>query len=395
MPHNFDEIIERRSSGCFKWNQYEADVLPMTVADMDFRGPAPIIEALRQRANHGIFGYEWPREDLLQLICDRMKRVYNWSVLPEEVVVLPGLRVGLSLVCAALSDGSNAAITFTPVYPPFFGAATSHGMASQTVPLKMIADGAILRYEMDLERFEAALTKSTKLLQFCNPHNPVGRAFTPDEMRQIGEICLKHDMVICSDEIHCDLLMGDTKHKPFACISPEISDRCITLMSPSKTFNISGLGAAYAIVQNRDLRHLFKKKVDGVHAEINMAGIATFKAAYKDCNQWLTELLQYLLRNRDLYLDFVLNNLPGIKTTVPEATYLTWLDCRQLSIEGNPYQFFLQNARVALNDGVPFGEGGEGFVRFNFACPRSQMISALEKMQAALLKAGLVANRVS
>jgi len=200
-------------------------------------------------------------------------------------------------------------------------------------------------------------------------------------------------MVICSDEIHCDLLMGDTKHTPFACVSPEISDRCITLMSPSKTFNISGLGAAYAIIQNQELRHRFKKTVQGVHAEINMAGIAAFKAAYTYCDPWVVELCQYLSRNRDLYQEFVLNNFPQIKTTIPEATYLTWLDCRQLGIAGPPYEFFLKNARVALNDGAPFGEGGEGFVRFNFACPRSQMIMALERMQAALVQAGLVAQR--
>lgn len=393
MPYNFDEVIERRSSGCFKWNQFETDVLPMTVADMDFRAPQPIIDALQRTVNHGVFGYEWPREDLLQLICERMQKLYEWSVQPEEIIILPGLRVGLSLVCAALSDGDNAAITFTPVYPPFLSAPSNHGMASQTVPLKRVANGEILRYEMDLERFSAALTKSTKLLNFCHPHNPVGRAFTAEELRQVGDICVKNDMVICSDEIHCDLLMGETKHIPFACISPEISDRCITLMSPSKTFNISGLGAAYAIVQNKELRHRFKKKVDGVHAEINMAGISAFKAAYANCESWLTELLAYLLKNREHYEDFFLKNLPGIKTTIPEATYLTWIDCRDLKLEGNPYQFFLKNARVGLNDGIPFGDGGEGFVRFNFASPRSQVIAALERMKAALLQAGLIRER--
>ena len=393
MAHNFDEIIERRSSGAFKWNQYEPDVVPMFVADMDFRVAEPIVEALQKRIDHGIFGYEWPSEELSLLICDRMKQLYAWSVHPEEIVYLPSLRTGLNLVCASLSEPGTAALTLTPIYPPFLSAPTNHGMASKTVQMEAIADGAIVRYEIDFEAFSAAITKETKLLNFCNPQNPVGRVFTPEELQQLGEICIKNNMVICSDEIFCDLLMDNAEHTPFACASPEFGDRCITLMSPSKTFNIGGLGAAYAIVQNRKLLHRFKKAADGVTAEINAAGIVAFKAAYASCDQWLTELRAYLLKNRDEYVEYALKNFPGIKTTAPEATYLAWLDCRELGIEVSPYEFFLKSARVALNDGQPFGEGGSGFVRFNFACPRSQMMSALEKMKLALNQAGLIAKR--
>jgi cystathionine beta-lyase len=389
MAHNFDELIDRRSSGCFKWNEYDEDVLPMFVADMDFRAPDPIIEALRRRVDHGVFGYEWTQDDLAQLVCERMKRLYDWSIEPADVVFITGVVPGLNLVCRAIGGVGDAALTHTPIYPPFMTAPINQGMTSDTAELKLVLDSEIIRYEIDFEAFNAAITQKTKLFNLCHPQNPTGRAFTSEELRQLGQICIEHNLVICSDEIHCDLLMGETKHIPFACISPEIADRCITLMAPSKSFNISGLEPSYAIVQNAELRKRLKKAMAGIAPEMNIMAITAFKVAYQSCEQWLEELRLYLTENRDIYVDYVIKNFPGIKTTVPEATYLAWLDCRNAGIEGSAYEFFLKNARVAMNDGRTFGKGGEGFLRFNFACPRSQMMRALEQMKTALAQVKL------
>jgi len=385
MTYNFDEVIERRASGSFKWNEYPEDVLPMFVADMDFRTPQPIIDALEKRVEHGLFGYQWTGADLQELVCKRMARLYNWRVEPRHVIFLPGVVCGLNLVCRAVGTTGDAAITLTPIYPPFLTAPTNQGMSLQTVQLKPSNQGPTIRYEIDLEAFRAQITKSTKLFTLCHPHNPTGREFTQEELRQLGEICIEKDLFICSDEIHCDLTLDKTKHTPLATVSPEIADRCVTLMAPSKTFNLSGLGASYAIVQNNELRRRIRKAASGIVADINVLGLVALKAAYGSCDNWVPELLRYLLKNRDTFVDYVVRNLPSVKTTVPEATYLAWLDCRQAGIiSRDPYNFFLQESRVAVNDGASFGPGGEGFVRFNFGCPQAQMMRALEQMRHAL-----------
>jgi cystathionine beta-lyase len=392
MVYDFDEIIDRRPSGSFKWNQYDQDILPMFVADMDFRCPQPILDALSKQIEHGVFGYAWPDNELRDLISERMHRFYNWTVLPEEIVFLPGIVSGFNVACRAVGDAYSSAFTFTPIYPPFLTAPANQDIALQSAQLKVRSSGQILKYEIDFNAFESALTKSTNLLLLCHPHNPVGREFTREELKQLGDICVKHNMVICSDEIHCDLLLGGTRHLPMACVSSEIADRCITLMSPSKSFNVSGLGPSYAIIQNKELRKQYKK-AGAMLPEINVCGIAAFKAGYQHCAPWLEELLKYLTENRDIYADFVINNFPEVKTTIPEATYLAWLDFRESGIEGSSYNFFLKNAKVAMNDGKLFGEGGEGFLRFNFACPRSLMLRALEQMKTAFNQRTILAAR--
>jgi cystathionine beta-lyase len=384
MTYNFDELIDRRTSGSIKWNDYAEDVLPLWVADMDFRSPDPIAAALQQKVAEGVFGYEWPRRDLAELICARLERLYHWKVLPEEVIFLPGIVCGLNLVCHAFGKPGDAALTLTPIYPPFLAAPTNQEMELQTVELKAASNGSILRYEIDFDRIASTITAQTKLLMLCHPHNPTGRDFTSQELTRISEICIEHDILICSDEIHCDLLMSEIKHTPTASLSTEVAARCITLMAPSKTYNMSGLGASYAVVQNPDLRKRMKKAAAGLIPEINIFGISAFKAAYGKGDLWLSEVLAYLRNNRDLLFAFITKELPELKTTVPEATYLAWLDCRQAGIEGSPYRFFLNNSKVALNDGATFGVGGAGFVRFNFGCPTSLMLDALERMKSAL-----------
>ncbi|MCL4297179.1 MAG: pyridoxal phosphate-dependent aminotransferase [Anaerolineae bacterium] len=384
MTYNFDQYIERRQTESYKWGDYGDDVLPLWVADMDFAAPEPVIQALHERVAHGIFGYGKPSPELLHIICERMQRLYNWTVTPDQLVFLPGLVTGLNVVCRAIGKVGDGVLVQPPVYPPFLKAPLNQGRMLDVAELVVSQEDRRLRYEIDFDSFETAITPRTRLFMLCNPHNPTGHCYTRDELACIAEICLRHDLVICSDEIHCDLLLDGASHLPIATLSPEIADRCITLMAPSKTFNLAGLKCSVAIVSNPDLRRRLTFVAETMALRVNILGYTAALAAYRDGAAWLAELQQYLTANRDVVVSYVLEHLPGLSTTIPAATYLAWFDCRSAGIEGNPFQFFLKQARVALNDGVYFGPGGDGFVRLNFACPRSTLTQALERMRAAL-----------
>jgi len=248
----------------------------------------------------------------------------------------------------------------------------------------LTSNGDALHYEIDFDVFEQAITPKTRLFILCNPHNPIGRGYSPDELTRMAEICLEHDLIICSDEIHCDLLLNGTRHTPLAALSPKIAQRCITLLAPSKTYNVPGLGCSMAIIQNDSLRRRVEKAMLGIVPHVNVMGYVAALTAYAEGQEWLTQLLDYLAANRDAMVKYVNEYLPGISTTAPAATYLAWLDCRQAGIEDNPHKFFLEQAKVALNDGETFGPGGQGFVRLNFGCPRSTLMQALEQMRVAL-----------
>ncbi len=382
--YDFDQPIERRGAESCKWTEYGNDVLPLWVADMDFAAPEPVLEALRQRVSHGVFGYDQPPPALREAICERLQRLYGWSVTPEQIIFLPGLVVGLNLACRTVAEPGGAILAQTPVYPPFLTAPGYHGLALQTAELAYTTAGQVLRYEIDFDRFEAAISNDTRLFILCNPHNPVGRCYTRPELTRLAEICIRHDVIICSDEIHCDLLLTDAVHLPLAALSPEIADRCITLMAPSKTFNIAGLECGFAIVPNPKLRRRLIKAARGIVSGVNLMGATAALAAYKKGQPWLAQVLPYLTANRDFLVDYIRTYWPEVRFTIPEATYLAWLDCREAGIEGNPYQFFLKKARVALNDGSTFGPGGGGFVRLNFGCTRATLTQALAQMRAAL-----------
>ncbi len=381
---DFDRIIDRRRPGCVKWTYYPNDVIPMWVADMDFVSPEPVRRALAERAAEGVFGYEFPSDALGQTICGWLERRYGWHVRPEEIVFLPGLVSGLNLVCRSFGRVGDSAIVLTPVYFPFLSAPVNQGMTVTKVALRYRTDGQQVQVEVDYQAFEAAIEPRTSLFIHCHPHNPVGLEWPRDALFRLAEICLAHDVLICSDEIWSDLTLDDTPHVPMASLSPEIAQRCITLMAPSKTFNLPGLGFGFAVIQNEKLRRRFVAANNGVLPHPNAMGLAAAQAAYSRCDDWLTALTQYLSANRDALLDYLAENMPEVRATIPNATYLGWLDFRQAGIEGSPYKFFLEKARVALNDGATFGPGGEGFLRFNFGCPRAQMVEALDRMRAAL-----------
>lgn len=386
MPYDFDRLIDRRSTESIKWNYYGADVLPMWVADMDFASPEPVIRALRERVEHGVFGYPVPPPELGEVFAARLQRLYNWSVTPEALLFIPGVITGFNMACHAVAAPGEGAMIQTPVYMPFLSAPANAGLTRDEMELTCQADGY---YTIDFDRFEETITDRTRIFILCNPHNPVGRVFRRDELERMAEICLRHNIIICSDEIHCDLVFEGYRHIPIATLSPEVAARTITLMAPSKTFNIAGLHCSVAIITNPDLRQKFKAAHKGLVHGVNLLGLVAALAAYRDGQEWLDELLRYLQANRDLLFDYVNEHLPGIKMCKPEGTYLAWLDCRAAGIPGNPHQFFLERAHVAVNDGPTFGRGGEGFVRLNFGCPRAMLLEALERMKMALAQAGV------
>jgi cystathionine beta-lyase len=386
MRHNFDIPPVRRDTDSLKWQRY-GDALPLWVADMDFLSPEPVLAALQERVAHGVFGYGAPPDALTETICARMAEHYRWTVTPEQIVYLPGLVSGLNVVCRAIGELGDEVLVQTPVYPPFLSAPTNQDRRLLAAELTAeIRDGR-LYYTIDDDAFAAAIGPRTRLFILCHPHNPVGRAFDATERTRLAAICERYDLAICSDEIHCDLLLDGRQHVPFATLSPEIARRCITLMAPSKTFNIAGLGASFAIIQNPELRRQFKHAMRGIVPDANILSLTAALAAYRHGGDWLRELLVYLAANRDFAADYIAHHLPGVRATTSEATYLTWLDCREAGIPGNPHEFFLKNANVALNDGAAFGPGGEGFVRLNFGCSRTTLAEGLERMRVALTRA--------
>jgi cystathionine beta-lyase len=382
MPCDFDFLPDRRNTECAKWRQYDDDVLPMWVADMDFLSPEPVIRALRERVEHGVFGYPCEPDELRQVIIDRLAQKYQWTVNPEDVLIMPGVVNGVNLASQAIAKPGDGVLIQTPVYPPFFGASQHARAISQQVELVRAANGS---YSIDFDQFEQAITGQTRIFILCNPHNPVGRAFRADELEKMAEICLRLGVIICSDEIHCDLVFSGHRHFPIAALNPEIAQNTITLMAPSKTYNIAGLSCSFAVIQNKELRRTFLGASRGLISMVNILGQVAALAAFKESQSWLDELLCYLEANRDFLYEYVKNEFPGISMGLPEATYLAWLDCRQLDLQGqSPHDFFLEKGRVAMNKGEDFGSSSRGFVRLNFGCPRPMLVEALERMKKAL-----------
>lgn len=384
MKSDFDIPVARRGTDSAKWSYFATDILPMWVADMDFRSPQPIVDALQARVAQGVFGYGMDSKVLRTVLVERMAQRYGWQIQPEEIVFLPGLVSGLNVVTRAVGAQGDGVVVNPPVYGPFLTAPANQHRTLAAAPLMATTEGRRLHYTMDFDATAAAIAPDSRLFILCNPHNPVGRAWTAGELAQLAALAERHDLVICSDEIHCDLLLEGARHTPIASLAPEIAARTITLMAPSKTFNIPGLGASFAIVQNPALRKQVEAAATGIVPHLNILGTVAAEAAYTYCDDWLQALLGYLTANRDFAVRFVEEQLPGINTTCPEATYLLWLDCRAAGIEGKPADFFMQKAKVAVNEGAWFGAGGEGFVRLNFGCARATLEAGLQMMKAAL-----------
>lgn len=381
MTYDFDQQIDRRRFESIKWQRYGEGVLPMWVADMDFRVPEPVVRALHERVEHAIFGYGRAPRELRQVIVARLADRYNWIVSPDDLLFYPGVVPAFNLACHTLASPGEGVLIQTPVYPPILSAPADASLTNEEMELTRQADGS---YEIDFDLFERTITDRTRLFLLCNPHNPVGRVFRPDELERMAEICLRRGVIICSDEIHCDLLLDSHVHTPIASLGPEVAQHSITLMAPSKTYNIAGLKCSVAVVPNPELRKRLTTDRRGLVSGVNVLGYAAALAAYRHGQAWLDALLRYLTVNRDLVVEFVKRELPGVRMGTPEGTYLAWMNCRDSAIQTNPYRFFLEEANVALNDGEAFGTGGQGFVRLNFGCPRSTLLEGLERMKRAL-----------
>jgi cystathionine beta-lyase len=382
MKYDFDQIIERRDTDSIKWGLYPEDVIPLWVADMDFKSATPVIQALQRRAGHGVFGYSRPAAGLKAAIRERLRGLHQWEVGDEEILFLPGIVSGLNIAIQSFAAPGEGVLVQPPVYFHFMRDPVHHGRMVQDPPLVRAGD----TYEIDFDRFEESITDRTRLFILCNPHNPVGRAFTRAELERIAEVCLRHRLILCSDEIHCDLLFPDKRHISIASLSPEIADCTVTLLSPSKTYNLAGLGCGYAIIRNRKLRQEWQKVSFGIVPAVNVMGHAAALAALTEGQEWLNQLMVYLHGNRDFLAGFIRNRLPSITMCRMEATYLAWLDCSHAGIPGNPADFFLKEARLGLSNGADFGKGGEGYVRLNIACPRAILAEAMERLAKAIAR---------
>ena len=376
---DFDRSIERRNTASLKWDKYKGkDIIPLWVADMDFCSPPAVIDALQKRISHGVFGYTDPPLELNKIVVAMLEAEYGWSVKPQWLVWLPGLVTGFNVACRAVGEDNDAVMTATPAYPHFLSAPGNFRRKLVKVPLREEQN----RWGLDFDRLESAVTPDTRLFLLCNPHNPVGRVFTHDELKVLAAICEKHNIVICSDEIHCGLLLdSDKTHIPTATLAPEVAQRTITLMSPSKTFNLPGLGCAFAVISDEKLRKRFVQAKSGIVPLVNAMGFSAAEAAYRDCADWHAGLLEYLCGNRKTIAQAVAD-MPLLSMAPIEATYLAWIDVRAAGLT-NPVRFF-EDAGVGLQDGIEFD--GPGFVRLNFGCQRPLLEEALDRMKAALVK---------
>lgn len=378
---NFDDPPDRRSSDSVKWGKYAGrDVLPMWVADMDFAAPQCILDALHERVDHGVFGYGSPPMSLAGAVVEAMARDYGWEINPDWLVWLPGLVSGLNIVCRAIGEAGDEVLTAAPVYPPFLSAPRYSERRVTTVDLRRVEG----RWIWDFGRLERAVTARSRLLMLCNPHNPVGRAFSRDELTSIAQIAERHDLVICSDEIHCGLVLDDrAQHVPIAMLDGAVADRTITLMAPSKTWNIPGLGCAFAVVPNPKLRRQLLDAMHGIVPHVNVLGFAATEAAYRHGEPWRLDLIRYLRTNAAHVLEAI-GSMSGLSTTRVEATSLAWIDTRPLALR-DPVGFF-EEAGVGLSNGADFGS--PGYVRLNFGCARSTLDLALQRMRDAVASRG-------
>ncbi|WP_415895189.1 MalY/PatB family protein [Neptuniibacter sp. PT34_22] len=378
MSTEFDYQINRKGTASQKWEKYsDSDILPMWVADTDFMSPPAVIKALHERIDHGVFGYTNVPVELNELVIERMQNFYDWEVNSNDIVWLPGLVCGLNLACRSLGESGDTVLTPKPIYPPFMSAPRLSDREVCTLPMQDI-DG---RKIIDFDALENALTDRTRLLLFCNPHNPGGTVYRKEELERLAAIIIKHDLYICSDEIHCDLILEQgLQHTPIASLSPEIAARTITLMAPSKTFNIAGLGCSFAIIGNPELRKKFINTKKGVVPDVNLLGYTAAIAAYQEGEAWNQQQLDYLRANRD-YLQKEINQIPGLKLAPIEATYLAWIDVSGAKLT-NPAHFFEQ-AGIGMSPGRDFGDNN--YMRLNFGCTRSTLKEAVRRIKHALV----------
>jgi len=395
MKYNFDLKCDRSNTNCVKWDAVKdmfgsEDVIPMWVADMDFPAAKPIVAALKKRAAHEFYGYTKPGPELIEAIVNRMQRKFDWQIRPEWIVFTPGVIPALSAAVRAVSRPGDEIILQQPVYFPFFSVITQNGCKIVNNALKF--DGK--RYSMDFKDLESKFRPAAgshmthsrvKAIIYCNPQNPIGRLWTKAETARMGEIVIRNGGVVISDEIHCEILYKGYRHTPFAAISDEFAQNSVVCMAPSKTFNLAGLHASCIIIPNQKLRDSFSDAMAAVVPDPNVFGLVAMEAAFRDGDDWLAQMLDYLNGNLKITMEFFANRIPKIKVIKPQGTYLLWLDCRRLGLDNQALSRFMrEQARVGFDDGFMFGESGSGFERMNIACPRVILLEALARIEKAV-----------
>lgn len=383
MSHDFDEIIPLRGTDSIKWNAYPEDVIPMWIADTDFRSPQPVIDALVKRARQGVFGYPADGAGFSGAVAHWQRTRFGWEIDPAWVEYTPTLVAALIYAIHAFTAPGEKVLIQTPVYHVFHRIIGGAGRIKAENAM-ILEDGA---YRIDFEDLEAKLADpATRLMLLCHPHNPLGRVFTRDELLRIGALCRKHGVVVFSDEIHADLVFHCNRHIPFPCVAEELADICLVGMNPCKTFNVAGLRAAVVITSNQDLRERFRAAVWAASGNNrNVFGVAALEACYREGAPYADQMVEYLKENVNFLGGYLERNVPGVRMIRPGATYLIWLDCRGLNLDQPALNaFFLEKARLALSDGESFGADGRGFMRMNVACPRSVLHQALERLAGAV-----------
>jgi cysteine-S-conjugate beta-lyase len=381
--YNFDEIIDRQGSNCDKYDSRESvfgtsDVIPLWVADTDFRTPDFIVKAVQERASHEIYGYPTKPDSYYQSIKDWIYQQHQWEVGQNQIVFMPNVVIALASLVLSFTQPGDEIVVQPPVYFPFFHVVKGNNRSVIENPLKLVNG----RYHFDLDDLKSKISSNTKMLILCSPHNPGGMVWTKGELEELGQICVEHNIIVVSDEIHSDLVFPGFKHTPFASVSEAFSKQCITTMAASKTFNIAGLSSAYIIFTNPSHQNQFKHFQYGTHISSgNFFGLVATEAAYREGQNWLQQLMSYLEGNVAFIESFINDNLPKVKSVRPEATYLLWLDFSSYGFSDEELQKRMVGCGLGLSPGFLFGTGGKGFMRLNFGCPRSVLQAAMSKMK--------------
>ena len=384
----FDKIIDRKGTSCVKHDRTlkefgTNDLIPMWVADMDLASPDFVLDAIKKRCDHGILGYTMIPKGWYLSICSWLKRRYDWEVDSKDLGFIPGIVSGIALAIQCFTKPGDKVLIQTPVYPPFMYLPKNNGR--EVVINQLVYDNAT--YSIDFDDFEKKASSGCKMFILCSPHNPGGRVWSSNELKRMAEICLSHGLIIVSDEIHADLTLPGFKHYPAASLNTEIANNVITLMAPSKTFNIPGLSSSFYIIHDIKLRNQFQKFLETAElSNGNIFAITAAMAAYENGDEWLDLLTKYLLKNVQYVDKFLKDNIPSISASLPQASFLIWLDCKRLNLsDAELNRFFIQKAKLGLNSGISFGPGGEGFMRMNIGCPAETVEKAMAQLKTAVL----------
>jgi cystathionine beta-lyase len=392
MKYNFSQELERRNTGSIKWDNLKEkfgreDILPMWVADSDWRTAPSIIEAIQKRVEHGVFGYTTPEKSLNKVIVNWINKRYNWDIKPEWIVHANGVVPSINIAINAMTSPGDEVILQSPVYHPFFSSIKNNGTHLINNQLKLENGSYYFNFQdlKDKLQDNPLEPSRAKLLILCNPHNPVGRAWNREELEELGDICLEKNITMISDEIHADFYYEENSHLPLASINEDLAQNSFSFFAPSKAFNIAGFHTSFAVIPNRDLRRKFMIYKDGYMGTGGIIGLTAMEAAYSKGEDWLDEQLSYLNGNIEYALNFIRKNISEIKPVIPEATYLLWLDCRQLNLGSEELNnFFIEKVGLALDPGHWFGSGGQGFMRMNLACPRTVVEKGLKQLERAI-----------